>query len=188
MSVRHQIHEYDGMYFITFTCYNWLPLFEITNGYHLVYEQFNYLKSCGHSIVGYVIMPNHVHALIHFADTGKKVNTIVGNMKRFLAYSLVKELERQHKTDILKLLAQGVNKTDRSRGKLHEVFEPSFDCKYCYGDNFIEQKLSYIHNNPVESKWQLAESAVEYPHSSAYFYTEGRQGVYEVTSYKCIGE
>ena len=57
----------------------------------------------------------------------------------------------------------------RSRGKLYEVFEPSFDCKYCYGDNFIEQKLNYIHNNPVKSKWQLAESAVEYLHSSAYF-------------------
>ena len=40
MSVRHLIPQHEGMYFITFTCYDWLPLFEITNGHNLVYKQF----------------------------------------------------------------------------------------------------------------------------------------------------
>jgi hypothetical protein len=31
MSVRREIAEYDGLYFITFTCCRWLKLFEITN-------------------------------------------------------------------------------------------------------------------------------------------------------------
>jgi len=188
MSVRQQVSEFDGMYFITFTCNEWIPLFEITKGYHLVYKQFDYLKTCGHTIVGFVIMPNHVHALIHFTNTGKKVNTIVGNMKRFLAYDLVSELKLQQNIEMLQRLEKGVGKTDKSRGKLHQVFEPSFDCKHCYGDDFIQQKLNYIHNNPVRGKWQLAESAVEYLHSSAKFYTEGKQGVYDVKWYKSIGE
>ena len=64
MSVRREIPEYDGLYFITFTCCHWQKLFEITNGYGIVYNWFDHLKSKGHFINGYVIMPNHVHALI----------------------------------------------------------------------------------------------------------------------------
>jgi REP element-mobilizing transposase RayT len=188
MSVRHTIPEHDGMYFITFTCYDWLPLFEITDGYHLVYKQFDYLKSCGHSIIGYVIMPNHVHTLIHFADLGKKVNTIVGNMKRFMAYDLVVALKEQQQFDVLKKLEAGTTPYERKGGKLHRVFELSFDCKYCYGDSFIKQKLDYMHQNPVRGKWSLVENAMDYLHSSAYFYFEGKQRGYEVLWYKSIGE
>lgn len=89
MSFRREISEKDGLYFITFTCYNWLPLIEIINGYDLVYKQLDYLKSCGHYIVGYVIMSNHIHTLVAFRDTGKAINSIVGNVKRFLAYDIV---------------------------------------------------------------------------------------------------
>jgi putative transposase len=32
------------------------------------------------------------------------------------------------------------------------------------------QKLNYIHNNPVQSKWHLAEFPEEYSFSSAKFY------------------
>jgi hypothetical protein len=35
------------------------------------------------------------------------------------------------------------------------------------------QKLNYIHNNPVSGKWQLAETFLEYEHSSVCFYEKG---------------
>ncbi len=38
----------DGIYFITFTCYKWMPLIELTNSHDLVYKRFDYLKSKGH--------------------------------------------------------------------------------------------------------------------------------------------
>jgi len=78
-----------------------------------VYKQFNYLKSCGHKIIEYVIMPNHIHALIHFVDTSKKVNTIVGNMKRFLAYDIVNALKEQQQLDVLKKLEAGITPHER---------------------------------------------------------------------------
>lgn len=73
MSVRKQISEVNGVYFITFTCVRWLPLFEITNGYDAVYKWFDYLKQKGHYIIGYVIMPNHLHALIAFSKTDQSI-------------------------------------------------------------------------------------------------------------------
>jgi REP element-mobilizing transposase RayT len=183
VSVRRQIPENDGVYFITFTCARWLHLFELANAYDVVYKWFDHLKSKGHYIVGYVIMPNHVHALIGFRDTGKSINTTIGNGKRFMAYEIVERLIRNGDEEILHHLRDFVNATDKKRNKQHEVFEPSFDWKECNSQRFIEQKLDYIHENPCRGAWNLAKEPIEYLHSSARYYATGLQGVYEVTSY-----
>ncbi|MGN6342847.1 MAG: hypothetical protein ACTHML_17870 [Ginsengibacter sp.] len=61
MAVRTPIELGEGLYFITFTCCEWLPLFEITNGYDAVYKWFDYSKSKNHFVKGFVIMANHLH-------------------------------------------------------------------------------------------------------------------------------
>ncbi len=38
-------------------------------------------------------MPNHVHALISFINTKQSINTIVGNVKIFIAYEIIQRLE-----------------------------------------------------------------------------------------------
>jgi len=45
-----------------------------------------------------------------------------------------------------------------------------------------------MHQNPVSGKWSLVENAIDYLHSSAYFYFKGKQKGYEVKGYKSIGE
>ena len=47
------------------------PFFDIADSYAAVYKWFQYLKQNNHFITGYVIMPNHLHALIAFSNTGK---------------------------------------------------------------------------------------------------------------------
>ena len=183
MSVREQITETDGLFFITMTCHKWINLFEIINGYDLVYKQFDVLKKEGHFINGYVVMPNHLHALIAFVNNDIVINDRLGTMKRFMAYDIVKELKKQEEFDLLRQLQSGVNATDRKNGKIHQVFEPTFDCKECYSADFIEQKLEYIHNNPCSGKWKLVKDPIDYAHSSAKFYETGIQGIYPVMNY-----
>jgi REP element-mobilizing transposase RayT len=180
--VRREITEYDGVYFITCTCARWLNLFKITDGYDVVYKWFDHLTSKGHYITGYVIMPNHLHALIAFRNTeGESINSIIGNGKRFMAYDLVAKLKEQNNKEVLDQLADWVNATDRLRGKQHEVFEPSFDWKECNSDKFIDQKLDYMHDNPCRGVWNLVMNPADYQHSSAKYYLSGEQGIYHVT-------
>jgi REP element-mobilizing transposase RayT len=188
MPVKRKITNPDGVYFITFTSYQWLHLIEITNSYDLIYNWFDHLKSKGHYIAGYVIMPNHVHSLIAFRNTGKSINTIVGNGKRFMAYEIVKRLEARQDMQTIELLQSAVETTDRKRNKKHEVWEDSFDRKECISNEFIEQKLDYMHENPCRGKWKLAEDPASYPHSSALFYLTGEQGLYEVFNYLALGD
>ena len=128
-------------------------------------------------------MPNHVHFVIDFSNTVKHINKRIGTMKRFIAYEIITRLKAATETNLLYQLEQGVNAADKKKGKLHEVFEPSFDAKQCLSDAFTEQKLIYIHNNPCSCKWKLCSYPEEYIHSSASFYNSDIKGVYEVRHY-----
>jgi hypothetical protein len=180
MAVRKKIPYQSGIFFITFTCAHWIPLFEITNGYHFVYKFFDTLKSNGHFINAYVIMPDHVHAILSFTYSEKSINRVLGDGKRFITYDFVDELNTLKNVEFLEKLSGNVNVSDRKKGKLHEAFEPSFDWKECYSDDFIEQKLNYIHMNPCVCDPPLAKIPIDYLHSSANFYLGGNQIIYPV--------
>jgi hypothetical protein len=45
------------------------------------------------------------------------------------------------------------------------------------------QKLNYIHNNPLQDKWKLAEAPEKYVYSSALFYATGRDSFGVMESY-----
>jgi putative transposase len=170
MSVRSQ-HTDNQYWFVTFTCYNWIPLFQITNSYHIVYNWFNYLRETMKAeTMAFVIMPNHTHAIIYLHDLNTDLNKLLANGKRFMAYELIKVLEAQHQMQLLKQLEEGVTHADKKKGQKHRAFEPSFDAKAINTLDFFNQKLSYIHANPVKGKWSLAETFTDYEHSSASYY------------------
>jgi REP element-mobilizing transposase RayT len=183
MSV-HKLTDQQGIYFITFTCYRWIPLIELTNGYDLVYNWFTVIENKGHCINAFVIMPNHLHCLLFFNEDEKSLNTLIGNGKRFMAYQIIERLKNTGSYALLKQLEDGVTHKDKIRGKKHSVWERAFDVKQCRTEEFVMQKLNYIHNNPCSGKWKLADSILHYPHSSAGFYISGKNGNYQVKDYR----
>ena len=87
MAIKLQHSDTFSTYFVTFTCARWISLIEMTNSYDLVYNWFAVLKSkYNAAVVAYVIMPNHVHAILHFNSKGFNLNWIISNGKRFMAY------------------------------------------------------------------------------------------------------
>ena len=183
----HKLHaENFETYFCTITCYKWLPLFQVVDFYDAIYQWFNHLKKQNVHVLGYVIMPNHIHILLFNANPKSTINRLIGNGKRFMAYDIVKRLEENRKVKILKILKDGVQKNEKRKGKKHQVFRLSFDAKECFDERMIEQKLDYIHRNPVNGKWNLAKDFTDYIHSSAAFYELNKKIGYEVLHYKKI--
>jgi hypothetical protein len=133
-------------------------------------------------------MPNHVHVLVSFSNTSQSINTIIGNGKRFMVYEIINRLEKNNDTTLLEQLAGSVEATRKVNKKLHEVWELFFDWKDCRSNEFVWQKLDYMHNNPCTGKWQLAVNAIEYIHSAARFYLTGVHGIYPVTNFMEIEE
>ena len=188
MPVKRTIPYSEGIFSITFTCAGWIPLIEKVNGYDIIYSWFNYLKSKGHYITGYVIMPNHVHVMIAFRRSNQSINTIIGNGKRFMAYEIIRRLQDNNEHELLNQLQDKVEAARKANAKQHNVWELSFDWKHCESESFIEQKLFYFHNNPNKGKWNLCTNPVDYPHSSAKFYATGEQPIFEITSYTLLAD
>lgn len=183
MSVKTKHTNTATTYFCTFTNYKWIHLFEKINFYDQIYKWFDFLTAHDNKIFGYVIMPNHIHILIYLHEKSVTIDKVIGEGKRFMAYQIVSLLKSQNENEILSIMENGVTGSEAKKNVKHKVFEDSFDCKECYASEFIEQKLHYMHNNPVHGKWQLANEPEEYAHSSAKYYITGEQGIYPVTDY-----
>ena len=188
MPVQKNIPFDCGVFSITITCAKWLPLIEITDGYDLVYDWFSLLEGRKHHILGYVIMPNHLHAMIAFHQTDQSINTIVGNGKRFIAYEVIKRLKQKEMHKVLDELRKDVEAVRKLKNKQHDVWELSFDWKYCTTMSFIWQKLQYYHQNPCRAKWRLAANPVGYKHSSASYYATGKHSAYSVTNFNELND
>jgi len=183
MSVKTAHSLCDQLYFCTFTCTDWLNLFEITNTYDEVYKWFRIVHEKGYHIVAFTIIPNHLHFIINTLKQNVTLDKLVSNGKRFIAYEIVERLKQQNETAILKHLEEAVTPSDRKRGKLHQVFKPSFDGRRIYSEQMLIQKINYIHHNCVSKKWNLAKDYLQYPHSSAAFYELGTPACFPLTNY-----
>ena len=154
-----------------------MPLLEVIQGYDVVYKWFDILVKSGNYILGYVLMPNHVHVLIGFKNSGIQLNKIIGSGKRFMSYDIMNRLQILDDKECLSVLANSVSKSERNDGKRYRVWQKSFDWKECKSDKFIIQKLNYIHENPVRQ--EIVGNPEDYLYSSAVDYS-GLKGLVKV--------
>ncbi|MBI5404470.1 MAG: hypothetical protein HY959_13865 [Ignavibacteriae bacterium] len=193
MALKKSRYDKDVFYFFTITCYKWINLFSSTKIYDHIYSWFDILKSKGIQITAFTIMPNHLHAIIFYpsekskinsqTNSEKSINQIIGTGKRFMAYEIIKRLKDNKEKEIMKTLIKGVKEEENRKGKIHQVFQPSFDLKIIVTRKFLVQKINYIHMNPVVPKWNLVDDYRYYPHSSAGFYELENYNGYPVTHF-----
>ncbi len=175
MSVRTLQRTDGAMFYCTFTYWNWLHLIEATALYDRIYNWMHLAQAKGFRFTGYVIMPNHMHLMV-WAPEGSSINTLLSNAKRFLTYDMIARLQEQGNSPLLEQLRQGVRGGDAARGQKHRGLATSSDIRECFDEAMIEQKLDYMHGNPVSDHWTLVADYLDYPHSSAAFYERSRSG------------
>jgi REP element-mobilizing transposase RayT len=142
------------------------------------------LPENGIILCGYVFMPNHIHLLIYAKPTAKNLNRVIGDLKRFAAYEIVKRLKSQNEDGLLSILKNGLQEKEKAKNKQHQVFRLSFDAKELRGEEEITKVLDYIHHNPVSGKWDLVEDFAHYTYSSAQFYELGQDGFVKIIDYR----
>lgn len=177
MARRNKIFKPNETYFITFTILGWKKIFTNDNYANLIYKWFDYMEdNYRNKIHGYVIMPNHIHVLIRVTDRSPKLSILIMNAKRFLAYEIVKLLEKDKKYDLLEFFKIRARIKD---GAKHKLFEDRYDSLIIQSQKLFLEKLNYIHKNPCQEKWRLADEPEDYRYSSASNYTNGK-GQYKV--------
>lgn len=121
----------------------------------------------------FVVMPNHLHCILQPSEEAK-VSDVVRDMKKAMSNMIVRHFEAEDNQRALALCAAAVSDPAKQQ---HAIWEDEYQAQNVYSAEFLMQKLNYIHNNPLQPRWNLAETATAYPWSSAAYYLEDRRPI-----------
>ena len=163
----------DGMstYFCTFTVVDWLPFFVKPTFTDIVSESLVFCsENKGLKIHGYVIMPNHIHAILSDETSdNQKLHKTISEFRSFTGHKLAGLIDNTCPTSWMNILREA-SETDRQR----RIWQSGWHAEAVVNQDFFAQKLTYIHNNPVRAGF------VEFPehwvHSSARLWLLGEKG------------
>ncbi|MBC8146374.1 MAG: transposase [Bacteroidetes bacterium] len=171
MSDKYKIFEGDEVYFVTFTIVEWINVLAEHNYKMIIIDSISYCQSNkGLVVYGYCIMPNHVHMIIQ-ATQQNSLSAILRDLKKFTSKAIVNKLLIENSEESNNILSKfreaGKHLT---RIKDYKVWQDGNRAKLIYSNKFLWEKLTYIHNNPVEKG--LCDQPWDYLYSSATNYTD----------------
>ena len=163
------------IYFVTAVVYKRLPLFIKPSFIIPLLDSLNFYRyKQQYQILGYVIMPDHIHLLIQPLGT-YTISDIMRDYKTFTAKRLIRQAEVENRRDLLAAFSQAGEETGRSENK---VWQDSFWDKIIYTEKFLRQKLNYMHRNPIRAG--LIDDLDAYLYSSYRNYVYDKQTVIEI--------
>jgi putative transposase len=162
------------LFFITASICGWKPILADKKYFGVILEGLNtYRMNSMILLFSYVIMPTHIHAII------KPFHVTIGQFLQqfgsFTAHRIIAELKRSSSTDLLAFF----HLARRDPRCTYSIWQ-DIQAKNIYSGEFLDQKLEYIHNNPVTGKWNLVQDRAQYPLSSARYYDLGKPSPIDV--------
>ena len=177
MSTGYKITEQDKLYFVTLQVVEWVDIFSRESYRKLIVENLNYcVKHKGLEIYAWVIMSNHIHALVK-SNTDNLSGTL-RDFKSFTSKKVLEEIEtsRESRSDwMLKIFKEASFK--HQRNSEYQFWTHENHAELIFSNKFIEQKLNYIHQNPVRAG--IVQLAEHYLYSSAIDYS-GEKGLINI--------
>ncbi|MDW8211886.1 MAG: transposase [Cytophagales bacterium] len=170
--------ELGVVYFYTATILCWQHLLKLDKYKDIIIRSLQHLtKHQKIRVYGFVIMPNHVHLIWEMlASNGKEMPH--ASFMKYTAHQFLEDL-RVHHPEVLRYF-EVTNTTSRR----YQFWERNSLPVPLFSHEVLEQKLTYIHNNPLQEKWQLADDPSSYRYSSAAFYETGNDIFNVLTHYK----
>ena len=126
-------------------------------------------------IFAWCIMTNHIH-LIFRSTTAKKPELLLGDFKRFTSKSMVQLIKNNPGESRREWLLEQFEKAGNKSSNVNKYQFWRHDNKpiELWSNKVIDEKINYIHNNPVEGG--LVIRPEDYVYSSARDYS-GEKGI-----------
>lgn len=161
--------EFDpnDLYFVTTTTAQRAHVFRRGVVKRIVADGLYYVSLMNQvSLYAFVIMPNYVHAVVQCPE-GCALKEWARAFKGGVSRLIVRHYQGEGNQRALEALQAMVVRLDRQS---YKVWEDGYFAKQVFAPDFLAEKLSYIHNNPVQAHWQLVDAAERYLWSSARYY------------------
>ncbi len=175
MSRNYKINNPEGIYYLTFVTVEWVDVFTRKEYKDVLVESLRYCQeNKGLKIYSWVVMSNHVH-LIASSDMGDLSGTI-RDFKKYTSMQMLRKISnnRQESRKDWMLHIFKTSGQANSQNKYYQFWRQNNQPKELlpYQGSFTEQKLDYIHNNPVAEG--IVENPEHYLYSSARDYAGGK--------------
>ena len=158
--MRNRCHI-GPIYYVTTVVHQRLKLFTQPAYIVPLYDSLHYYCSryrCG--LVGYVVMPDHIHLMLWPHNT-PDISAILRDFKTFTAKRIVRQAMVDQNDVLLAHFCAAGEEVGRSE---HKVWQDSFWESDVFSERFVRQKLNYMHRNPLRAG--LVQQPEQYPYSS----------------------
>lgn len=142
---RYRIVKDVGVYYVTFTVVEWLPVFISESACKIIVDSLNYcIKIKNLRVNAYVIMPTHFHSILLDQDfDSDRLTHTLDDLRKFTGRQLL-DYSAQH---LPKSFTEEFHKQageDRQRRFWQSTRHPVG----IYTESFWKQKIDYVHYNP----------------------------------------
>ncbi len=178
MGFKFRIEDQQEVFFLTSTVVDWIDVFTRKELAEIVIDSLRYCqKEKGLILYAWCLMPSHLHLIVS-SEQGKSISDIMRDFKKFTSKAIIQtikvinESRKEWMLDRFEFIGRWNPKIENYkfwRDGIHPIILTS--------NHFIDQKLNYIHQNPVAAG--LVFEPEHYAYSSAINYT-GMKGLLDV--------
>ena len=159
------------LYFVTASIIEWKHIFTAPEYANIIMNSLKWLQRQKRILLfAFVIMPSHLHVILK--PQNALISDILQQFGSFTSHEILQRLRAENQKELLAIFHRG----RRDRRHKHSIWQ-DIQAKNIYSMDFLEQKMEYIHENPVAKDWHLAKDRADYVYSSAGYYDYGRQSL-----------
>ncbi len=157
----------EHLYFVTTATAEHTPIFQRDIVKRILVDGLYYASLMNKvQLYAFVVMPNHIHAILQCPPEFPPANWARA-LKTSTSQLIVRLYQVEQNDRALEDLRALVTRPEK---QTYKIWEDGYLAKSVVTAEFCVQKTEYIHNNPVQPHWQLAETPEAYPWSSARYY------------------
>ncbi len=144
MRSRYKFVEPDALYFLTCTIVDWIPVFQSRPYFDIITNSLTYCRANKNMrLYAYVIMENHLHLIAGAPDLSRTIQ----EFKSYTAREIIALTKSTGRTELLNQFMQ-LKKRYKDESK-HQIWQEGAHPQIIRDDEVLNQKITYIHNNPV---------------------------------------
>ena len=163
MSRKYKFHDNDKLYFISFATVHWIDVFIREEYNNLIIDSWKHCQEKrGLGIYGWYIMTSHVHMII--ASKRDRLEDIVRDMKKHTSSELKTAIknhpQESRKEWIIWMMERAGRKNSNNKDwQFWQQHNKPLEIK---SQEMFDEKLAYIHQNPVQAGFVTKEEDWEY--------------------------
>jgi putative transposase len=170
MGINNPINS-DAPYFLTMTTVDWVDVFTRPVYKQIIVDSLRHCqKEKGLEIIAWVLMTNHLH-LIARAEL-PSLSDVLRDFKKFTSKRISEEAQSEFESRRIWMMHRFEYNARFAKNKYFKVWQDGNEAKEIVTNHFLDQKIEYIHQNPVKA--QIVFEPEHYAYSSAVDYAGGK--------------